>query len=81
MHLIAPATLIKVSLAVGALAALGLAGQSDLEQAVSDEATYCEMVHTWHSSVLPPEQRPGWPPFRNDIDCGTFFLAEGFSKP
>ena len=31
---------------------------------------YCEMVAAWEASPrLPPEQRPGWPPYKGKEMC------------
>ena len=34
-----------------------------------EQAHYCEMVAKWHEfDHLPPEKRPGWPPYKGECD-------------
>jgi hypothetical protein len=57
------------------LIVFGLAGREDYEQATADEVFYCQMVQIWRDNAdLPPQDRPGWPPFKPEIHC-----PEGFS--
>lgn len=49
---------IKVLSVMAAVALFGLVGQMDYEDAVNQEAHYCDMVEAGH-----------WPAYRDDIDC------------
>lgn len=36
-------------------------------EAKKDHREYCEMVKLWNDSKhLPPEDRPGWPPYKGE---------------
>lgn len=59
------------------LVVIGIAGQSDYEDAVEQDTVYCEMVELWENDGargVAPEDRAGWPPFKPDVSC-----AEGRS--
>ena len=55
------------------LALVGIAGQSDYEDAIAQDKAYCEMVRIWEEDAargVPPENRAGWPPFKGeDVPC------------
>jgi len=55
------------------LVLMGIAGQSDYEDAVMQEKAYCEMVRIWEDDAargVPPENRAGWPPYKGeDVPC------------
>jgi hypothetical protein len=49
--------------------ALLVVDQSDYEDEMTQRQHYCEMVELWHDhDHLPPEQRPGWPPYKGGCD-------------
>lgn len=52
---------------------MGIAGQSDYEDAVEQEKYYCEMVKIWEDDAarrVPPNDRAGWPPFKGEeVQC------------
>jgi len=44
-------------------------GRSNERNALTEHRLYCEMVELWHANKqLPPEQRPGWPPYKGECD-------------
>jgi hypothetical protein len=54
------------------LMVIGIAGQSDFEEAVQQETLYCESVRLWENDAargVAPEHRAGWPPFNPDVSC------------
>lgn len=58
------------------LAALAVVGTMDMQEQHSEDEFYCDMVRVWkeHSDV-PERDRPGWPPYRNDITCEALAAA------
>ena len=46
------------------LAALGLAGNADLEEAERQRAHYCEMVDLYHET----DGEYGWPPYNGNCE-------------
>lgn len=53
-----------------ALLALVIVGLLDVQQQNDDTGFYCEMVAIWHANAeAPAALRPGWPPYRNDVEC------------
>lgn len=54
------------------LAALGTAGNADIEEARHAQAEYCEMVQLWQADSargVPEHKRAGWPPFKGKGVC------------
>lgn len=46
-----------------------LISTSDYEDELQQYEHYCEMVTKWNENKhLPPEQRPGWPPYDGECD-------------
>ena len=44
-------------------------GNLDYVDEITQREHYCEMVALWHEhGHLPPEQRPGWPPYDGECD-------------
>lgn len=56
----------KVLAVIGAVALFGLVGQMDYEDAVNQEAHYCDMVEAGH-----------WPAFNKNVSCDNSFKVEG----
>lgn len=51
------------------LVLMGLVASDDLEQKQRQHSYYCEMLAIWQANKhLPPEHRPGWPPYRGECD-------------
>lgn len=65
-----------------AITGLTLVGRIDYEQEQVNNMYYCHMVQHFVESDLPKIDRPGWPPYRDDIDCADygFSFASTFSK-
>ena len=62
--------MIKEFLAMAAMiAALLIVGNMDREDAQEQESLYCEMVAIWESDSRPVQDRAGWPPYNQDINC------------
>ena len=53
-------------LGAAVVAALGLAGNADLEEAERQAEHYCEMVELYHESG----GEHGWPPYKGECDDG-----------
>jgi hypothetical protein len=57
----------------GFLLLIGIAGQSDYEEAVRQEQHYCDMVRLWEMDAakgIAPDQRAGWPPYKGEeVPC------------
>lgn len=51
--------------AIWMMLALGLVGNMDLEEAVQQNKTYCEMVKLYADS----DGENGWPAYNPDIEC------------
>lgn len=52
------------------LIALGIVGTMDMDAQQSEDEFYCDMVRVWKENLeVPQRDRPGWPPYRNDITC------------
>lgn len=51
--------------AIGLLIAMGIVGQSDLEEAERQEAEYCEMVKLWKQT----KGQAGWPAYNGEKMC------------
>lgn len=75
---------------IGILIALGVVGHLDEQDQLAADRHYCEMVSIqkqWirdHPMEIGKEalaRRPGWPEFRDDIDCTEhgFFFDQQFS--
>jgi hypothetical protein len=64
--------MIKEVLGMAALTAtLLFVGNLDRQDAEADQSRYCEMVGLWELDAdlgIKPEDRNGWPPFKN-INC------------
>lgn len=58
------------------IALLCVAGASDQKQQQADDLHYCEMVALFESSTLPMIDRPGWPAYRDDIDCRNYGVSD-----
>lgn len=55
------------------IAALLFVSGLDQEDAIQEDARYCEMVAIWLSDAelgIPPENRNGWPPYNDRMACG-----------
>lgn len=50
---------------LGLLIAMGIVGQSDLEEAERQEAEYCEMVKLWKQT----KGQAGWPAYNGEKMC------------
>lgn len=62
-----------------ALLALSIVGHFDNEEEIASDRTYCEMVDlNQQFNHLPPPQRPGWPTFRDDIDCRDYGFSHAY---
>jgi hypothetical protein len=45
------------------------ASNMDYHDGQVEQQHYCEMVELWHENDhLPPEQRPGWPPYKGECN-------------
>lgn len=51
--------------AIGLLIAMGIVGQSDLEEAERQQAEYCEMVKLWKQT----KGQAGWPAYNGEKMC------------
>ena len=51
--------------ALGLFIAMGIVGQSDLEEAERQEAEYCEMVKLWKQT----KGQAGWPAYNGEKMC------------
>lgn len=51
------------------LVILSVTGWYDERQAATEVTKYCELVAVWQASPLPPEARPGWPPYQGPEMC------------
>lgn len=60
----------KLVLSLVAMAiVLVIIGSMDYNDEQIEYQHYCEMVELWQSNNhLPPEQRPGWPPYKGECD-------------
>lgn len=48
---------------------LAIVSHFDYKDEVSQQQHYCDMVARWDEHKhLPPEQRPGWPPYKGKCD-------------
>lgn len=50
---------------LGMLIAMGIVGQSDLEEAERQQAEYCEMVKLWKQT----KGQAGWPAYNGEKMC------------
>ena len=50
---------------LGLLIAMGIVGQSDLEEAERQQAEYCEMVKLWKQT----KGQAGWPAYNGEKMC------------
>lgn len=50
---------------LGLIIAMGIVGQSDLEEAERQEAEYCEMVKLWKQT----KGQAGWPAYNGEKMC------------
>lgn len=50
---------------LGLLMAMGIVGQSDLEEAERQQAEYCEMVKLWKQT----KGQAGWPAYNGEKMC------------
>lgn len=50
---------------IGLVIAMGIVGQSDLEEAERQQAEYCEMVKLWKQT----KGQAGWPAYNGEKMC------------
>lgn len=50
---------------IGLVIAMGIVGQSDLEEAERQQAEYCEMVKLWKQT----NGQAGWPAYKGERMC------------
>lgn len=50
---------------IGIIIAMGIVGQSDLEEAERQQAEYCEMVKLWKQT----KGQAGWPAYNGEGMC------------
>ncbi len=50
---------------IGLVIAMGIVGQSDLEEAERQQAEYCEMVKLWKQT----KGQAGWPAYKGERMC------------
>lgn len=57
-----------MTLCIGVIT-LAIVSTADYEDEILERQHYCEMVAKWNKNKhLPPEQRPGWPPYDGECD-------------
>lgn len=60
-------TTFTVLIMILVLALISIISKSDYKDI--DQNIYCQMVSDWNSNLhLPPEDRPGWPPYKGECD-------------
>lgn len=58
--------------AIGLIIAMGIVGQSDMEEEQRQQDEYCAMVKIWNEDKargVPEHDRAGWPPFEGEEQC------------
>ena len=50
---------------IGLIVAMGIVGQSDLEEAERQQAEYCDMVKLWNQT----KGQSGWPAYNGEGMC------------
>ena len=62
-----PAWFIPLSILIGSILTVT---SMDYNDAQVEHNHYCEMVQLWEANKhLPPDQRPGWPPYKGKEMC------------